>query len=249
MAPTQQSGDGDRPRVPDGRRVYAVGDVHGRADLLSLLHGRIEADARGAPEARKVLVYLGDYVDRGPNSFAVVETLIQRPLAGFHIVHLKGNHEDFLLRFLDDPSLAEIWLMNGAAATLLSYGVDVYDPATGASTFEGVRHDFAASLPAHHLAFFRRLHMCHVEGDYAFVHAGVRPGVPLDGQRDDDLLWIRDPFLDSDRDFGKVVVHGHTVDRDPVQRANRIGIDTGACFTGCLTCLVLEGAGRRFLQT
>lgn len=241
---------GAKPRTPEGRRVYAVGDIHGRLDLLGDLHRLIQRDAAKAPdETTKVLIYLGDYVDRGPDSFGVVETLIYDPLEGFEIVHLKGNHEDFLLRFLDDATLGFDWMFNGGQETLESYDVGLYDRACGMATMESAQERFRAALPESHLAFFEGLERFHVEGDYVFVHAGIRPGVGLDEQSDEDLMWIRDEFLDSRADFGHVVVHGHTIRYDPDEKRNRIGVDTGAFLTGRLTCLVLEGTERTFLHT
>ena len=248
---------GTPPRVADDCRVYAVGDIHGRADLLAALHDRIVDDSAAAA-GRKVLVYLGDYVDRGPSSFDVVDLLIEAPLEGFEIVHLKGNHEDFLLRFLEeDPGKtpeenldeADLWFINGGDATLHSYKVPLLTLPFGLAGLETARRAFAAALPPSHMTFFRGLEMFHVEGDYLFVHAGIRPGVPLDEQDDADLLWIREGFLDSDADFGHMVVHGHTPEAETDVRPNRIGIDTGAVFTGRLTCLVVEGDGTRFLHT
>jgi serine/threonine protein phosphatase 1 len=250
MAPTQHNPDRGPPRVPDGERVYAIGDVHGRIDLLEQLHGCIEEDAAGAePAAGCSLVYLGDYVDRGADSRPVIEALAMRPLAGFRCVHLKGNHEDFLLAFLDDATMGGSWFLNGGAATVASYGVETGAPAFTAHGFEAAQAGLRAAMPAAHLEFLRRLALRHVVGDYAFVHAGVQPGLALEAQRENDLLWIREPFLGSDEDFGHVVVHGHTPAPQPVVRANRIGIDTGAFYTGRLTCLVLDGAGVRFLHT
>lgn len=243
------SGRRAKPRTPEDRRVYAVGDIHGRLDLLRSLHELILDDARKAPDKDKVLVYLGDYVDRGPESFGVVETLIHDPLEGFDIVHLKGNHEDFLLRFLDDAALGFDWMFNGGQETLESYDVDVYDRACGMATMESAQERFRAALPDSHLAFFRGLERFHVEGDYVFVHAGVRPGVALERQTDEDLMWIREEFLDSRDDFDHVVVHGHTIRYDPDEQRNRIGVDTGAFLTGRLTCLVLDGTKRTFLHT
>ncbi len=242
---------GTPPRAPDDCRVYAVGDIHGRADLLATLHDLIVDDAAAATAKRKVLVYLGDYVDRGPWSFAVVDMLIEAPLEGFEIVHLKGNHEDFLLRFLEDENLeeADLWLINGGDATLHSYKVPLLTLPFGLAELETARHAFLAALPPSHMTFFQGLKMFHVEGDYLFVHAGIRPGVPLDEQDEEDLLWIREGFLDSDADFGHMVVHGHTPEVDPDVHPNRIGIDTGAVFNDRLTCLVVEGEGTRFLHT
>ena len=248
---------GTPPRVAADCRVYAVGDIHGRVDLLAALHDRILDDAATATAGRKVLVYLGDYVDRGPASFDVVDLLIEAPLEGFEIVHLKGNHEDFLLRFLEDPGgspeenldQADLWFINGGDVTLHSYQVPVLAWPFGLAELETARRAFAAALPPSHRAFFQNLKMFHVEGDYLFVHAGIRPGVPLDEQAEEDLLWIREGFLDSDADFGHMVVHGHTPEAETDVRPNRIGIDTGAYYTDRLTCLVVEGGGTRFLHT
>ena len=242
---------GTPPRVPDDCRVYAVGDIHGRVDLLEALHDHILDDAAAATAGRKVLVYLGDYVDRGPWSFAVVDTLIEAPLEGFEIVHLKGDHEDFLLRFLDEENLEEVnpWFINGGDATVQSYSVPLLTVPFGLEELESVRRAFRAALPPSHMEFFQGLKRFHVEGDYLFVHAGIRPGVPLDEQDEEDLLWIREGFLDSDEDFGHMVVHGHTPEVETDVRPNRIGIDTGAYYTDRLTCLVVEGDSTRFLHT
>ncbi|MCZ6481933.1 MAG: metallophosphoesterase family protein [Alphaproteobacteria bacterium] len=231
------------PRVPEGTRVYAIGDIHGRLDLLAQLRERIVMDSGDFTGERKVVVYLGDYVDRGPQSREVIDLLVDAPLGGFESVHLKGNHDKFLLDFLDDASVWPLWLYNGAGATVMSYGVT---PTAGA---EGLQAEFRARIPARHLEFLRSLALSHAEGDYYFVHAGVRPGVALEDQDEADMIWIRDPFLSSCADHGKIVVHGHSIAREPEIEANRIGIDTGAYATGKLTCLVLEGEGRAFLHT
>ncbi|MFQ6017574.1 MAG: metallophosphoesterase family protein [Kiloniellaceae bacterium] len=235
--------------VPAGTRVYAVGDSHGCLDRLRVLHQAILEDHAGAGLARKVAVYLGDYIDRGPDSRGLIDCLIEQPLPGFESVHLKGNHDDFMLRFLAGEDVLLVWLMNGGDATLRSYGIE--SAAAGFGGLDGVawlRAELTARLPDEHRRFLESLRMSHVEGDYLFVHAGIRPGVPLGAQNPEDLLWIREPFLTSDADCGKVVVHGHTPVPAPELRPNRIGIDTGACFGGRLTALVLEGADRRFLQ-
>lgn len=231
------------PKVPEGARVYVIGDIHGRLDLLKGLRERIVMDSGDFTGERKVVVYLGDYVDRGPGSKEVIDLLADEPLAGFESVHLKGNHEKLLLDFLDDASVWPLWAYNGAGATLMSYGVG---STAGA---EGLVAEFRASIPPRHLEFLRALALSHTEGDYFFVHAGVRPGVALEDQDEADMIWIRDPFLYSDADHGKIVVHGHSIARQPEIEANRIGIDTGAYATGKLTCLVLEGEGRAFLHT
>ncbi len=206
-------------------------------------------DAAGAEASRRVIVYIGDYVDRGLQSREVVDLLLEGPPAGFEAVPLKGNHEDFLLRFLEDASLGPLWMYNGGDATLYSYGVERTGFVLDRGAFAETQAAFRRVLPHRHLEFFRSLRLHHTEGDYFFVHAGVRPGVPLDAQDEEEMLWIRDPFLYSEADYGKVVVHGHTPVAEPEDLANRIDIDTGAFFSGRLTCLVLEGGERRFLQT
>lgn len=239
---------GEDSRVPDGLRVYAIGDIHGRSDLLRELHELIQNDARSCVTANKSIVYLGDYVDRGLDSKGVIDTLL-KPLEGFDCVHLKGNHEDTLLRYLDDYTMGMRWFPIGGDATVMSYGVRL---PKGLSAKEREAHmwsEFQANIPADHLSFFSGLNLMHRVGDYAFVHAGVRPGTPIDQQNPTDLMWIRDSFLDCKDNFGAVVVHGHSTARKPEIRLNRIGIDTGAYATNILTCLVLEGATRRFLTT
>jgi diadenosine tetraphosphatase ApaH/serine/threonine PP2A family protein phosphatase len=236
------------PRVPPGRRVYVVGDIHGRHDLLVVLHRLIAEDAATAGSATQALVYLGDYIDRGPGSSAVIDRLLGDPLPGFETVFLKGNHEDMLLGFLDGPSDAN-WLLNGGAATLASYGIEPGQRWFATHELDTLRQRLVAALPAAHARFLRSLRLTHVEGDYFFVHAGVQPERPLDDQDAHDLLWIRGAFLERTGDLEKCVVHGHTIQLTPDIAPNRIGIDTGAFFTGRLTCLVLEGSGRRFLTT
>ena len=239
-------------RAPEDCRVYAVGDIHGRVDLLERMHELIETDAVEKPAQRTVVVYLGDYVDRGPDSYAVVELLIKEPLrarlANLQTVHLLGNHEAFLLRFLEDPEITGVWFMNGGDVTLRSYGVDPWQKTTSDNFAQGLRRAFLDRVPPSHLSFLRNLQISHEEGDYLFVHAGVRPGVALDAQKAEDLIWIREDFINSNQNFGRVVVHGHTPQRSPQSRANRIGIDTGAVYGGKLTTVVLEGAERRFIQ-
>lgn len=238
------------PAVPDGSRVYAVGDIHGRSDLLAALHGLIEADAAASPARRRVVVYLGDYVDRGPQSREVIELLAERPLAGFESVHLLGNHEEFMLRFLgEEPWVGPDWFANGGDATLASYGVDPLMRLHGPDALLRMQAMLRARIPDRHFDFLHKLRLWHMEGGYLFVHAGVRPGVPIERQSRDDLLWIRGPFLNSTADHGHVVVHGHSISRSVERRPNRIGIDTGAFASGRLTCLVLQGASVDFLHT
>jgi serine/threonine protein phosphatase 1 len=233
-----------------GRLVYAVGDIHGRLDALAPLVQAIRDDARRtAPTERPLLVFLGDYVDRGPDSRGVIDFILHvRANGDFDVVTLKGNHEDALARFLADAGYAPSWITGWGEATLFSYGVQPPDRSLDRTACELTRARFAEALPDAHRAFLAELALSVTVGDYLFVHAGVRPGVPLAEQDPNDLIWIRHEFLESDEDFGKVVVHGHTPALEPELRANRIGVDTGACFTGVLTAVRLHGTERRFLQ-
>ncbi|WP_255448584.1 metallophosphoesterase [Telmatospirillum sp. J64-1] len=235
--------------VPDGSIVYAIGDVHGRADLLDSLLALIEDDAEQASASRRLVVFLGDYIDRGAHSREVLDRLVAGPAPGFEWKTLRGNHEDFLLRFLQGQAVGPTWLINGGLETLGSYlGETPEMPATLGET-EALRLALEAALPPEHKAFLEGLAVSHQEGDYFFAHAGVRPGIPLERQNPADLMWIRGDFLESKADFGKVVVHGHTIVPRPETRTNRIGIDTGAYASGRLTALALEGERQRFLQT
>ena len=230
-------------RAPAGTCVYAVGDIHGCLDRLIALQEEIERDAAKSEAKRKVLVYLGDYVDRGPDCRGVINHLIEQPLEGFESIHLMGNHEQFLLDFLRNSEVVRIWLLNGGDETLRSFGVNPY--LGGA---EGLQSALRGALTPRESKFLRGLRLSHTEGDYLFVHAGIRPGVAIDEQDPHDLLWIRDEFLGSKEDFGKIVVHGHSPRPKPEQMANRIGIDTGAVYGGQLTAVALEADERRFLQ-
>ncbi|HXQ52608.1 MAG TPA: metallophosphoesterase family protein [Stellaceae bacterium] len=241
--------EGPLPAAPPGTRLYAIGDIHGRIDLLRQLTRLIEDDAASHAAPRKVIVYLGDYVDRGDHSREVIERLLREPVPGFESVHLKGNHEDFMVRFLDDVSAGPGWLSFGGMETLESYGVAPPPPHAPLEELLRAQRELGQRLPQDHVEFLRALLLSHAEGDYFFAHAGVKPGVALERQREQDLLWIRDEFLLSEAPFGRVVVHGHTIAAEPVVRPNRIGIDTGAFKSGRLTALVAEGTERAFLQT
>jgi serine/threonine protein phosphatase 1 len=235
---------------PQGVRLYAIGDIHGRADLLEVLHQRILEDAAAAPAGlRHRLIYLGDYVDRGLQSRDVIEMLLQGPPPGFEAIYLKGNHEECLLRFLQDWESGAHWFQIGGDATIMSYGVRPRPGLPPAQRFEESARLLAAQMPASHLRFLQGLALTHEAGDYLFVHAGLRPGVALADQDPQDLLWIREPFLNTMTPSGKMVVHGHSPSREPAVFDHRIGIDTGAFFTNILTCLVVDGDQRRFIDT
>ena len=239
----------EMPRLSPGSRVYAIGDIHGCIEPLRRLHRLIHAHAADRPATRNVIVYLGDYVDRGPHSRVVIDVLRESAPPGFERVYLKGNHEESLLQFLADAQHGPQWFSYGGDATLHSYGVEAPRSPLDRAGLARAQREFAQNLPPEHHDFFRRLGLMHVEDDYVFVHAGVRPGVPLEAQDPDDLLWIREEFLRSDAEFGKIVVHGHSISEMPTVRHNRIGIDTGAFAGGPLTCLVLEGTTRAFLSS
>ncbi len=230
--------------LPDGLRVYAVGDIHGCSDRLRVMHGMIARDLDHRPVAEAQIVHLGDYVDRGPDSAGVIETLLQPfPHAGGGpgplVVNLMGNHEDMMRTALTRTEAAPHWLANGGDLSLESWDVPLNARA----------RDWAAAVPPRHQAFVRGLPLMHAAGGYLFVHAGLRPGVPLARQSRLDMLWIREPFLSFHGDLPGVVVHGHTPHNEPVIRRNRIGIDTGAYLGGALTCLVLEGDQMGFLES
>ncbi|CCQ72879.1 metallophosphoesterase family protein [Magnetospira sp. QH-2] len=239
---------GKAPRVPDGTRVYAVGDIHGRSDLLLRLHGLIEEDLRAGGMERSVLIYLGDYVDRGFDSRGVLDLLLTPPPTT-EVVYLKGNHEAMFLEFVENGEYGPPWFQYGGRETAESYGQALSPEAPMSDRFAILAENLRAVVPKEHLEFLHQLSPSHWLGDYFFAHAGVRPGVPLEEQQEHDLLWIRDPFLSGRGDFGAVVVHGHSITPEPDRRRNRIGIDTGAYGSNRLTCLVLDGDQQRFLNT
>jgi len=235
----------DHARIPDGGRVYAVGDIHGRSDLLLVVRELIAADCRQGSWSSVTTVFLGDYVDRGSDSRGVLRVLADEPFPT-QTIFLKGNHEAMMLAFLADAERWTGWLANGGVETLRSYGVPVRDLRRPGGPAEAARR-LQEALPASHRNFLGNLQLSYSVGDYFFCHAGVRPGLPLDRQVEEDLIWIREDFLLSSAAFGKVVVHGHTPVQEPEVLPNRVNLDTGAYISGRLTCLVLEGATRRFL--
>jgi serine/threonine protein phosphatase 1 len=233
--------------IPEGRRLYVIGDVHGRSDLLDRVGKLIGSDLAEEPARQPLCIFLGDYVDRGPRSAEVLQRLATQdwPLP---FVALRGNHEQMLLRFLNDEAYLEAWQQFGGLETLFSFGIDVHK-VLQASAFAEAQHRLKALLPTSTIDFVAAMPSSFQLGDYYFCHAGIRPGVALADQRDEDLLWIRGDFTGSAAEHEKIIVHGHTPVERPEVKFNRINIDTGAYITGTLTCLVLEDDRLRFLST
>jgi serine/threonine protein phosphatase 1 len=238
----------EQPRTPRGYRAYAVGDIHGRSDLLDRILAMVEQDAERSPTRKMLLIFLGDLIDRGPDSRGVVERLRTYRHDRLRTYFLAGNHEEVLLRLLaGERGLLEGWLKFGGAECLQSYGTDP-------SSLAGLKEKDALAIvrdaiPDEHRKFLAGFADTLRLGDYLFVHAGIRPGLDLSLQSQVDLRWIRAAFLDCEDDHGMVVVHGHTISESVDERANRIGIDTGAYRTGILSALAVEGAQRWVLDT
>ena len=241
------SQEGTQPYIPEGQRVYCIGDIHGRADLLEEIHHQILADAEGF-EGKKYVVYLGDFVDRGSHTKQVLHLLLEQPLPGFEAVYLQGNHEQIMLSFIEHPEATASWLNFGGREALNSYGIPLAHIPGSAEVF-ALANRLDQVLPDSHREFLQSCATSWRCGSYYFVHAGIRPGVALEQQLPEDQLWIRDEFLDSKKDHGAIVVHGHSIVAEPEILPNRIGLDTGAFRSGVLTCLVLEGDQQRILQT
>jgi serine/threonine protein phosphatase 1 len=239
------------PRLRAGQRVYAVGDIHGRADLLRALLQRIRADLRHFPVERAELIFLGDYISRGPDSPAVLDLLIaEAPRLPLTVMCLKGNHEDSLLRFLDgDLQMGRIWLQYGGRAVLAAYGVRPVSTELRDDELAQLRTVLTKAIPVSHQQFLRSLPVSAERDDYFFVHAGLRPERALAEQTEHDLMWIREEFLTHTNPFERVVVHGHSPAALPEVRRNRINVDTGAYASSILTSVVLTGSERRFLAT
>lgn len=228
-------------------RVYAIGDIHGRLDLLGALSEKIRADCLQRPSPEAIAVFLGDYIDRGPDFAGVTERLANGDFP-VPILALRGNHEATLLRFLEDETALDEWRHYGGLETLASYEVDVKDVLRGAG-YAAAQAALREALPAEHLSFFNETKLSWSAGDYFFCHAGIRPNVALALQQEHDLLWIRQEFNDYRGPHEKIIVHGHTPVIEPEVLPNRINLDTGAYATGVLTCLALEGRERKFIAT
>jgi serine/threonine protein phosphatase 1 len=236
--------------APEGRRIYAIGDVHGRADLLEKLLRDIQKDAVGGSfKDRPILVLLGDYIDRGFQSKEVIDLLLGELVSPFETYFLKGNHEAAMLQFLNEPAIGPRWAEFGGAETLVSYGVRPPRMRTSMDEWAIASDELNRVIPQEHLDFLVRLQLSVRIGDYLFVHAGVRPGVDLGSQSEHDLLWIREEFLNDSRPLGAVVVHGHTPAARPHRDSRRVGIDTGAYLSGRLTAARFEHDAVDFLST
>ena len=230
--------------VPAGTRVYAVGDIHGKAALLKKTLAEIRDDADKHPGETIVEVFLGDYVDRGFHSREVIDLLLEAPPAGHQRICLKGNHEEALLRFIAEPMVLREWATFGGYATLASYGIQIPQSMTPGALAE-VRDRFTQRLPAAHLNFLRNLRFTHAVGDYLFVHAGIEPKLPIAEQDPSRLLWIREPFLSHPGYFEQYVVHGHTPVTAPDIRNNRANLDVSSAAKNSLCLLVLSACERQ----
>ncbi len=240
--------------APEGKTLYVIGDIHGRADMLQILLRKIADDAltdedRGLAQARE-LILLGDYIDRGPDSRGVIDQILaaEADRNFWTVTPLKGNHEAALLNFLGDPAFWPMWADYGARETLISYGVNPPARMSDAEDWTRACTEMNAAVPAEHRSFLDRLQLIADRGDYLCTHAGVRPGVPMDEQVEEDLLWIRDDFLKNEKRLEKVIVHGHTPAADAFVGDHRIGLDTGAYATSVLTAVKLQGVERTVIQ-
>lgn len=236
------------PEASGATAVYAIGDIHGRLDLLNAMDAAVLTDIEKNQPLRPVICYLGDYIDRGPHSAQVIDRLCQKSADDIPRIYLKGNHEDRIIEFLEDPVANGFsWLKFGGREALESYGLSVSESLERTDLHQ-LRDRLSKLLPEHHLRFLRELRLAFVWGKFLFVHAGLNPARLATDQSARDLMWIREPFLSSDRDFGLRVVHGHVIVDEPEFRTNRIGIDTGAYQSGKLTCLVASTESIRLIQ-
>lgn len=237
--------------------IYAIGDIHGRLDLLKVIRKLIKADAKTHGFDDKTIIYLGDYVDRGPDSKGVIDLLMNKPLEGFNNICLKGNHEEIMFKAVEWStrstgmrtswsSWPEMWMQNGGRRTLKSYGIDAYDLESGKIEWS----DLINLIPKDHIYWMKSLPNYIIDGDYLFVHAGIFPEVPLEQQDPRVFLWIRDRFLDSTEDHGYRIIHGHSPTKGEVDiRSNRINLDTGSVWRGVQHALVIHDGQERYIKT
>jgi serine/threonine protein phosphatase 1 len=236
------------PFIPANTRVYCIGDIHGRNDLLQQLLAKIAQD-RLQFEGRVLMIYLGDFIDRGLHSKQVINTLLNNQKATVEIVYLRGNHEQTLLDCLQNAALIPTWLTFGGQTTLFSYDVAITKIPTKPQDLLEIQKQLQAKLPPSHYTFFVNTRLSYSLGSYFFVHAGISPKRPIAKQWPEDMLWIREEFTECTKNYPQIIVHGHSISEQPQLLGNRIGIDTGAYASGVLTCLVLEADRQRILQT
>lgn len=234
-------------KTPNNTIIYAVGDIHGRLDLLKDMYGTIMDHASGLNK-RKILVFLGDYIDRGPESKGVVDYLLGATFEDFEVVFLKGNHEYFLEMFLTRPVHNQVWISYGGMTALQSYGINLRDETQKIRPYTKIAADLQRVMGQSHLTFFSNLKTYHIIGDYLFVHAGIRPNVALEHQIETDMIMIRQDFINTNHGLDKKIIFGHTIFSKPFEQHDKIGIDTGGYKEGVLTAIVLEGNTSKFLQ-
>ncbi|WP_417796301.1 metallophosphoesterase family protein [Terasakiella pusilla] len=237
-------------QTSENTRIFAIGDIHGRADLLQKMLKTIFHEICDISDKKEnKIVFLGDYIDRGNQSYEVLEILTQPAPRGIEYVFIKGNHEEILLNFLKDPTQNSSWFQHGGAETLLSYKVSMDMGKIDKNQLKGVAKKLKAALPEVHKKFLISLLDSYEDGNYYFTHAGIDPNLPLTAQKNSDLRWIRDKFINHTSLYEKIIVHGHTITKDVQLLKNRIAVDTGAYYSGKLSCIVLDGQTKRVLQT
>lgn len=238
----------DNARIPEGRRIYAIGDIHGRNDLLNKLIEKIIADDGERGDAQSELIFLGDLVDRGPDSSGVIETAMALKQELGDVRFLMGNHEEVYLKAASgDEKAVKFFNRIGGKETILSYEISMKEYMN--LNHQELAQRIPALFPEKHVSFIESFEDQIIIGDYAFVHAGIRPGIPLDEQKPKDLRWIREEFLSVKEPHEKVIVYGHTINDEVVEKGNRIGIDTGAYYSEKLTAIGLEGADHWYIDT
>lgn len=235
-------------RLSEDHRVYAVGDIHGRVDLLRELLEMVKEDMATRPKLQNTIVFLGDYIDRGPDSAAVIDYLSEFSVSDVECILLMGNHEKYMIDLVTGTVPIDLWLRNGGIATLKSYGIELNTPENF-NDIGVLQSEMKKKVPEHHWDFLNNLRTSWQLDGIFFAHAGINPTRPLRQQNDQDLIWIREKFLNSERDHGALIVHGHTPHQEPEFLRNRINVDTLAWQSNHLTTVALENGQCRFLST